>query len=803
LTEQSQPCALASRHGQHPPSRPIIRGYHATRLRRQQDQTQIEPSDNDALAGAEAQGRSSTADQGVAHNIRSTTGIAEDIPLEVDHVEVEAERLKGDVRQLMRNVPSSVAIITVASYDAELKKNVPMGVAVSSLSTVTLDPPTISFNIKEPSKTLDAIRAAKGLFRVHLPIGDLLGATMVDLFSRGNHPDAYEMRIKQLNLHIPGSPSHESPSFRFRTRHPHSSIPSSRSQAPQILNFSVRAAMECKLTQEISVADHVILVAHIEEMENKKPGDRTILYVDGTYMLPNGSKIGPRKAPTPSTQPAWSILDSPLFPGKEERHAYMEQIKAIVKNQPELLESGDRPFRDLELALPIAPSVWGINLEQIFDECRREAGIPSQLVDHRQHLPVLSDFYGRLPPSDRALIVERAKNLVRADPNALNANFHEFFRLLGVSHASRDLLPSDLAEPLRADGLLGPFVPRTGKPSRISVHHGDFNLQYLEQAERCIVDHLATLRPEATLLTPLAKVLESIGESKHIHTYFRRSQTRLQAAACPSLFDLSKIDIRGEASPEEIRVIMRRLTRFGEANSTRVEKYQSLHMKLHRFRIHPAITGFDYEFFSAKTRQLYLSAQSGSDFVRRVEEMLAPWFDTVITWEELERRVKKFVEKSPTRAMSWSTPDKLAAIGLSWKAVLDLPSPAEKQSLRDGHILNTIVAKELKALHGKAPEDLRQAIASYLKEEYNFNIDQTSDGPSNEETNQHEKIHPAKRPIDLTGRIRYTSGFTNLPDTEQIWDGLTDRRKRRIDRGRKLNLSMTRRTKGQEEGDTG
>jgi flavin reductase (DIM6/NTAB) family NADH-FMN oxidoreductase RutF len=780
LIEQSQPCALASRHGQHALIRPIIRGYHATRLRRQQDQTQIKPSDNDA-------------------------SVEGDIPIEVDDVEVEAERLKRDVRQLMRNVPSSVAIITVASYDAELKRNVPMGVAVSSLSTVTLDPPTISFNIKQPSKTLDAIRAAKGLFRIHFPIGDLVGATMVDLFSRGNHPDAYDMRTKELRLHIPGTPS-----YRPEARDPDSSVPSSRSQAPQILNFSVRAAMECTLTQELSVADHVILVARIEEMESKKPGDRTILYVDGTYMKPNGSRIGPNKAPTPSTQDAWSILDYPLFPGKEERHAYMEQIKAIVKKQPKLLEPGNRSYRDLELTLPIAPSEWGINLEQLLDECRREAGMPLQLVDHRQHLPVLNDFYGRLSPTDRAVIVERAKKLLRADSNALFANFRIFLQLLGVSHASRDLLPSDLAEPLRADGLLEPFVPRTGKPSLLTVHHGDFNLQYLEQAEHCIVDHLATLEHGATLLTPLDKVLESIGESKHVFTYFRKSHTRLQAAALPSLFDSSKIDISGEASPEEIRVIMRRLTRSVERRSsdtTHVYRHQHSLVTLHRLGIHPAITGFDFEFFSAKMRHLYLAARSESDFARRIEEMLAPWFDTIITWAELEKRVKKLVEKMPMRAMSWPNADRLAAIGLSRKAVLDLPSPAEKQPLKDGHILNTIVAKELKALHAKAPEDLSQAIASYLKEQYNFDINKGEladqappNGVIHYATDQPKK-GPLVRPTNLAGPIRYTSGFTNPPELEQTWDGLTDRRKRRIERGRKLNLSMTRRKAKEQDED--
>lgn len=80
----------------------------------------------------------------------------------------------------MRRVPASVAVITVAHHDPETNKHVPMGIAVSSLSTVTLDPPTVSFNIKQPSQALNAIRAADGHLRVHFLAASKMGRKIVE-----------------------------------------------------------------------------------------------------------------------------------------------------------------------------------------------------------------------------------------------------------------------------------------------------------------------------------------------------------------------------------------------------------------------------------------------------------------------------------------------------------------------------------------------------------------------------------------------------------------------------------------------
>lgn len=684
------------------------RKYHATRLLYQQDQPQPQTSDAETQSAIVKDDGNETTSQEIDSDLAIKR---EEIPIEVDEADVEAARLQQNVRQLMRNVPSSVVVVTVHKYDSEMKMNVPMGVAVSSLSTVTLDPPLISFNIKQPSKTLDAIRAAEGRFRVHFPAGNRSGATTVDLFSHGNHPDAYNMRTKKLRLLVPGITAA-------------SKYLETKSKAPQISADSVRAAMECTLTQEFSVADHVILVAKVDSIENRAPGSRTVLYVDGSYIRADGTLINIPNDQAPAIQSTRSVWDHELFPGEEERRNYVEQIKAVIKAKPSLLESGKDAIRNLEAGLPMSPGLWGINLEQLIDECRREAGMSSNLSVSLQESSVLSDFYGRLTPSDRSKIVERARNLVATNSDYLHQNFRIFLQYLGVSTGSIDLLPSDIAEPLRAHGLLVPFIPRM---QHTSLNRRDYNLQYLEQVEVRLVEHLAALGHEKAVVTQLTQAMEDIGEHRQLATYFKKSRARLYAAASPELFGPSNIDIAGEVSKEETRVIINRVVRHMQVEEHptwfRKRVHNDSHETLRLLGIHPCITGFDAEFLFGKLQHIYITSHSLGDMARRVEEMVQPWFDTTIGWEDFETRVKSFVQKEPMRAMSWSTRDMLAAMGLSWEAVLDVPSSLDKQPLNGGRVLHTIVAKELKALHGEAPEELSQAISLFLKQEYNFDVD--------------------------------------------------------------------------------
>ncbi|CAN9346407.1 unnamed protein product [Alternaria alternata] len=609
--------------------------------------------------------------------MRLKTAQEQDAPIDFSESELEQEQLKNSVRGLMRDVPSSVAVLTVASIDPKTKKHVPMGVAVSSLSTVSLDPPTISFNIKQPSKTLDAIRATDGLFRVHFPAANRSGAKLVDLFSRGNHPDAYDLRSKQLKLHQPIK----------KIQH---SIPSSL--APQVLAGYVRAAMECEVTHEFPVADHVILVAKVNGLEQKTAKGPAIMYINGEYRSPEGKSVYVAENAQPSAASAdiASVWEYPLFPGEKERRHYMEQIKAIIRSTPAYYKDPSRETsRTININLPYPPADFGIDLELLIAECRQEMGLGSPLRPGAEDKQVLSEFYGVLTPSMRDRIVDRAKKLVALDERYLSQPYRSFLFNLGVNPNSKDFLPSDIMKPLRAANLAPRF-----KQDREQVIGETEDIIKAEQIEHRLREHLRSMKYEDARREPFEVAMEAIGERKGAAMHFKKARARLLTQSHPTLFDASAIDITGEVTEEELRVVLCRLI-----------NYLNIKSQIH-FR---------------------QNIERDPHFLFALEETLQPWFIWNVSWDDLEERVKHFVQSTPLRAIAWSAKGRLAAMGLHWDATVTLPSnnsskQVTEQSLLKGVILDTLVAKELKNYYGSGTEEENQAIAKYLKETYSFDV---------------------------------------------------------------------------------
>jgi hypothetical protein len=58
-----------------------------------------------------------------------------------------------------------------------------------------------------------------------------------------------------------------------------------------------------------------------------------------------------------------------------------------------------------------------------------------------------------------------------------------------------------------------------------------------------------------------------------------------------------------------------------------------------------------------------------------------------------------------------------------------VPVSDKKQSLKSGEILDTLIAKELKSVYGDvaSSEALKQAVASYLKDQYNYDVSPISE----------------------------------------------------------------------------
>lgn len=180
--------------------------------------------------------------------------------------------MKTSIRSLMRHVPSSVTVITVHATRSDHDTVLPVGSAISSFSTVTLDPPHISFNIKTPSRTLSAIREAAGRFRVHFLDNSSEAAKLAQNFTKGNSNETLKDRARIFSFEI-----HDAERTRFAP--------------PRIVSNAVVASMECQLLQEASVADHVVVIARVNGLECTGELRPTLLYHEGKYKSYDGTLL--------------------------------------------------------------------------------------------------------------------------------------------------------------------------------------------------------------------------------------------------------------------------------------------------------------------------------------------------------------------------------------------------------------------------------------------------------------------------------------------------------------------------------
>ncbi|QBZ54057.1 hypothetical protein PoMZ_09748 [Pyricularia oryzae] len=113
------------------------------------------------------------------------------------------------VKSVLRRMPQSVVVITAAGasptqgHDSGLsgKQDLePVGMTVSSFASLDLDGDVaaVAFNVKRPSRTLDAIAWGGGAFNVHVLAGTEAGARVAHHFTRPNGANPYEVRDGEL-----------------------------------------------------------------------------------------------------------------------------------------------------------------------------------------------------------------------------------------------------------------------------------------------------------------------------------------------------------------------------------------------------------------------------------------------------------------------------------------------------------------------------------------------------------------------------------------------------------------------------
>lgn len=180
------------------------------------------------------------------------------------------------MRQLMRSMPHSVVVITTNTPAPEKRHDwIPesnwKGMTLSSFTTLTLSPsPIVTFNIKRPSQTLDAIKQGKH-FLVHILENNQRGAEIADTFSRGAygtkdrmaHNPFENLRTSPVleNLSIGKVRSFISPSTKERLGY----------ALPCIRDTGVRAVLYCSLLSShsgglIAVGDHTVCFAGVNQI---------------------------------------------------------------------------------------------------------------------------------------------------------------------------------------------------------------------------------------------------------------------------------------------------------------------------------------------------------------------------------------------------------------------------------------------------------------------------------------------------------------------------------------------------------
>lgn len=155
-----------------------------------------------------------------------------------------------NTRLLMRRVPHPVAVIT-SSMPRHTPPESFHGMTVSSFNTVCLEPKVVvSFNVKQPSATYDAIQAS-GQFNVHLINSTGQGAAIAELFATGRGREAFK-NDEQRNDDDEVTPSTLSTSELVEGE-------------PDLLRTnSVMFTLQCKLLdQTVNVADHVIVLGTV------------------------------------------------------------------------------------------------------------------------------------------------------------------------------------------------------------------------------------------------------------------------------------------------------------------------------------------------------------------------------------------------------------------------------------------------------------------------------------------------------------------------------------------------------------
>ena len=167
--------------------------------------------------------------------------------------------LPGIKAQALRSVLGTFAtgVVIATTCDA---KGTPIGITANSFSSVSLDPPLVSWCLKTSSYSLPAFRQSRR-FAINV-----LGAEHVHLCKRFALPSAYKWQDLEYHSGEYGCP---------------------------LLKHAI-ATLECRLFAEHEAGDHFILIGQVEKAETTHSAAPLVLYRGGFYDL-SGKNKGPEQ----------------------------------------------------------------------------------------------------------------------------------------------------------------------------------------------------------------------------------------------------------------------------------------------------------------------------------------------------------------------------------------------------------------------------------------------------------------------------------------------------------------------------
>ncbi|KAK4613164.1 hypothetical protein CLAFUR0_13198 [Fulvia fulva] len=251
------------------------------------------------------------------------------------------ERLVEGTRTALRALTHPVVVVTSrmpGRGDKFERMRTARAVTVSSFNTVTLHPrPIISFNLKKPSSTWDAICESKWL-RVHLIAGTPRGAAIASVFTQP-YKQAHDGTRRLFHMKV------------LTKVREGASPPNMYSPYGDVL-----ATLNANLREHhcVDVGDHVIVVAEVEHLETVLKPDGTpwmtdisaLSYSNGSYSS-GSAVIEPQKLPEMGPE---EDLAKEFFDTRASIEADSDQAS------PDPLALGRAPDSPVDVYRPVAKS---------------------------------------------------------------------------------------------------------------------------------------------------------------------------------------------------------------------------------------------------------------------------------------------------------------------------------------------------------------------------------------------------------------------------------------------------------------